>query len=276
MVTAEGLADGAGSDGRRERAVCPNADRRRLRRALPLDTLFGKMPAGEESGKIERESLFESPFEKGQVLAGKFRVLDLLGKGGMGYVLDAEHMHLGRRVAIKLLRPEHAKRKEWGTRFMREARMAATLPTDHVVQTLDVAMLEDATPYMVMEYLEGVDLGALIDREQMVEPAEAVGVVLQACEAFSSSPPPIVPVPAGSASAGHGAQMVTLLLQLKPEDAVVAIDGQVVTKRKLRFAKSNEPLTLVVSAPGYVTSENEFTPSVGGTLVVELKPRRKR
>lgn len=144
------------------------------------------MPAAEESAKASRDS-FRVPFSEGQVLGGKFRVNRLLGKGGMGYVIEAEHINLGRRVAIKLLLPEHAKRQEWVTRFMREARAASTLEGDHVVKILDVATLDDSTPYMVMEFLEGVDLARLVDEEGRLEPGEAVAFVLQACRAIEEA-----------------------------------------------------------------------------------------
>ena len=145
------------------------------------------MPTGEDAGKSRRDSFFEVPYKEGQILGGKYRVIRLLGKGGMGYVLEAEHLHLGRHVAIKLLLPEHAKRKEWVTRFMREARAASTIPSDNVVHILDVAMLEDSTPYIVMEYLEGVDLGRLLEQEGPISPGEAVGFVLQACVALEEA-----------------------------------------------------------------------------------------
>jgi serine/threonine protein kinase len=145
------------------------------------------MPTGDEAGKSRRDSFFEVPYKEGQILGGKYRVIRLLGKGGMGYVLEAEHLHLGRHVAIKLLLPEHAKREEWVTRFMREARAASNLPSDHVVHILDVAMLDDSRPYIVMEYLEGVDLGGLLDQEGPISPGEAVGFVLQACVALEEA-----------------------------------------------------------------------------------------
>ena len=141
----------------------------------------------EEGALTEPANGSAVPYEEGQILAGKFRLRRMLGKGGMGYVMEAEHMHLDRRVAIKLLLPEHAKRSEWVTRFMREARTAATIPGEHVVEILDVATLEDATPYIVMELLEGLDLAQLIESDGALGVGEAVSYVLQACRAIAEA-----------------------------------------------------------------------------------------
>jgi serine/threonine protein kinase len=87
--------------------------------------------------------------------------------------------------------------------------------------------------------------------------------------------PTVTPSPTAAASKRTDDGSVTLVLHLSPPDAVVVIDGDVVTERTLRYPKSEEPRKLVVSAPGYVTSESEFTPTVGGDLVVTLERGKK-
>ena len=127
------------------------------------------------------------PVTSGMLLAGKYRIERLLGEGGMGVVLAATNEALRQKVAIKLLRiGALADAKALG-RFEREARAAASLRSEHVARVLDVGKLEDGRPYMVMEYLEGRDLGDVIDQGPHLPPGEAVDYVLQACEAIAEA-----------------------------------------------------------------------------------------
>jgi tRNA A-37 threonylcarbamoyl transferase component Bud32 len=125
--------------------------------------------------------------EPGEVLAGKLRVERLLGQGGMGYVLQAMHMHLDRRVAVKLLLPQIAANAQAVTRFMREARAAASITSEHVVRVLDVSALDDGTPMLVMEYLDGQNLGELVRSRGPLPVEDAVDYVLQASEALAEA-----------------------------------------------------------------------------------------
>jgi eukaryotic-like serine/threonine-protein kinase len=115
----------------------------------------------------------------GQVVAGKYRVERVLGEGGMGTVVAASHLFLPHRVAIKILReednPEHCER------FIREARAVVRLKGEHVVRVLEVGQLDTSIPYIVMEYLEGQDLGALLRERGRLDVQEAAEYVLQAC-----------------------------------------------------------------------------------------------
>src|SRR5215468_1538319 len=99
-----------------------------------------------------------SMIQEGTLLAGKYRVERLLGAGGMGYVVSAIHEQLDQRVAVKLLVPELCENKDAVLRFLREARAAVRIQSEHVARVLDVDELEGAGPYMVMEYLSGRDL----------------------------------------------------------------------------------------------------------------------
>jgi serine/threonine protein kinase len=98
----------------------------------------------------------------GEIIAGKYVVEDLLGAGGMGVVLSARHVHIGQKVAIKFLQGKAAKDKNAVGRFLREARAAATLASEHVARVFDFGTLETGEPYLVMEYLSGVDLGWML------------------------------------------------------------------------------------------------------------------
>ena len=123
----------------------------------------------------------------GTLLAGKYRVERLLGEGGMGVVLAATNEALRQKVAIKLLRSGALANSKALGRFEREARAAASLRSEHVARVLDVGKLEDGRPYMVMEYLEGRDLGDVIDQGPHLPSGEAVDYVLQACEAIAEA-----------------------------------------------------------------------------------------
>src|ERR1700722_1939636 len=99
-------------------------------------------------------------FAEGDILAGKYRIERVLGKGGMGVVVAAMHLQLRQRVALKFLLPDAT--GEVTERFQREARAAARLRSDHVARVVDVGELPNGAPYMVMEYLEGSDLSRVL------------------------------------------------------------------------------------------------------------------
>ncbi|AUX23721.1 protein kinase [Sorangium cellulosum] len=124
---------------------------------------------------------------EGQVLAGKYRVERVIGAGGMGVVLAATHLQLEERIAIKLLLPEAARAGTLAERFMREARAAVKIKSEHVARVTDVGTLESGTPYMVMEYLSGSDLSEVVRAGGPMPPEAAVEYVLQACEAIAEA-----------------------------------------------------------------------------------------
>ncbi len=126
------------------------------------------------------------PVRAGDVLVGKYKVERVLGAGGMGYVVAARHLELGARVAIKLLRPE-VHDEDALARFSREARAMFRLKSEHVGKVLDIGRLPDGSPFMVMEYLVGTDLGAHLQARGRLPVPEALDYVLQACEAVAEA-----------------------------------------------------------------------------------------
>ncbi|WP_438037205.1 serine/threonine-protein kinase [Sorangium sp. So ce204] len=123
----------------------------------------------------------------GQVIAEKYRVERVIGAGGMGVVVAATHLQLEERVAIKLLLPEAAKSRTLAERFVREARAAVKVKSEHVARVTDVGTLDSGTPYMVMEYLSGSDLADALRAGGPMTPQAAVEYVLQACEALAEA-----------------------------------------------------------------------------------------
>ena len=125
--------------------------------------------------------------QPGHVLGGKYRIEARLAEGGMGVVLRATHLDLDCPVAIKLLRPEHATNEDVIGRLLAEARIAACLRSKHVNHVLDVGRAHDGLPYLVLEYMEGRDLGGHLELRGPLPPTEAVDYVLQACEALAEA-----------------------------------------------------------------------------------------
>jgi serine/threonine-protein kinase len=123
----------------------------------------------------------------GDIIAGKYAIVRVLGEGGMGVVFEATHVRLRQRVAIKMLLPEMLEHDVIVTRFEREARAAAQLRSRHVARVMDVDTTPEGVPYMVMEFLEGHDLQAELDRRQRLPYEEVVDYVLQACAAMAEA-----------------------------------------------------------------------------------------
>ena len=128
-----------------------------------------------------------SPVAPGQILAGKYRIERVLGEGGMGVVVEAHDTSLERRVAIKFLLPDFVKHVEAKERFLREARAAVKIQSEHVARVIDVSTLEGGAPYMVMEFLEGSDLSRVIETAGPLSVEDSALYVIQACEALAEA-----------------------------------------------------------------------------------------
>jgi serine/threonine-protein kinase len=124
---------------------------------------------------------------EGDVVAGKYRVERLLGAGGMGVVVAARHLQLDEKVALKFLLPEALANTEAVARFAREARAAVRIKNEHVARVLDVGTLPNGAPYLVMEYLEGIDLATWLRERGVLDHELAVRFVLQACVAVADA-----------------------------------------------------------------------------------------
>jgi len=123
----------------------------------------------------------------GSRLIGKYEIVRPIGRGGFGLVYEARHLGLRARVAIKMLRSEGRQQPQTLERFRREAWASAQLASPHVVRLMDVDVLEDGTPFIVMEFLLGRDLEAELAARGRLPIRETVGYVLQAASAISEA-----------------------------------------------------------------------------------------
>ncbi|WP_434041553.1 MULTISPECIES: serine/threonine-protein kinase [Sorangium] len=129
----------------------------------------------------------ESAIAPGDILLGKYRVENVLGRGAMGLVVAARHLALDDRVAIKVLLPKYVQDADILQRFLREARAAVRIRSQHVVRVADVGTLESGAPYMVMDHLEGKDLAAVLAESGPLAVPLAIELVLQVCEALAEA-----------------------------------------------------------------------------------------
>jgi serine/threonine-protein kinase len=120
---------------------------------------------------------------KGQVIAGKLRLERPLARGGMGSVWVAHHLQLDTPVAVKFMHPALTASESARTRFEREARACAQLQSPHVVRVSDYGV-EDDMPYIVMELLQGEDLGQRLRREGRLTIADAARILDPICKAL--------------------------------------------------------------------------------------------
>ncbi|NOU33400.1 MAG: protein kinase [Polyangiaceae bacterium] len=123
-----------------------------------------------------------SPLKQGQVLQGRFRIHRIIGVGGMGYVYEARTIDSGASVAVKCLLPQLATDAECVARFLREAQATARIRSPHVVRVFETGGGDALVPpFFVMEFLDGQDLGHIVDAQGPLPVADAVDAVLQAC-----------------------------------------------------------------------------------------------
>jgi len=124
---------------------------------------------------------------EGDVLNGKYRVERVIGVGGMGVVVAAMHLQLEQRVALKFMLPEVLNSRVAVERFPREARAAARLKSEHVARIIDVDALASGAPYIVMEYLDGIDLAAVLKQEGALPVRVIADYVTQALDAIAEA-----------------------------------------------------------------------------------------
>jgi eukaryotic-like serine/threonine-protein kinase len=123
----------------------------------------------------------------GIIVGGKYAVERIVGSGGMGIVAKAYDTASHRRVAIKTVAPDTLLNPDVVQRFMREARSVSRIRGDHVARIFDVGVFEEGAPYMVLEYLEGIDLQKYLAKHGPLAVVHVVRFVLEACEALAEA-----------------------------------------------------------------------------------------
>ncbi len=123
----------------------------------------------------------------GTVLDGKYELIRLLGEGGMGAVYEARHRLIGRRLAVKFLHPHYVTSEEVVTRFQREAQAAAAIGHEHIIDVTDMGQTPEGAPYLVMEYLDGLDVRDLLAQAGSLSIEQASHIMVQALSALQSA-----------------------------------------------------------------------------------------
>ncbi len=240
------------------RAERPGA---RGRRTGSPSTGAHALGSSDGSRRVRQRPRNRRPEERVGELLGNYKILDLLGRGGMGCVYRAEHVKLGRRVALKLLRDDHAQRRDAVGRFFQEARSVNRIRHRNIVDVTDFVELPDGTTFLVMELLEGVSLGKLL-RSGEVGGARALALLIQICDGLSAAhamgivhrdlkPDNIFVVPTGD-----GADLIKLL------DFGVA---------KLLWREDDEQLPVETAAGAVVGTPTYMSPEQAGGLPVDAR-----
>jgi serine/threonine-protein kinase len=147
--------------------------------------------ASETTLSLEQIAVHDPGIPTAQVpsalVAGKYRLTELLGRGGMGSVWAGIHTTLGTRVAVKFIDAEHVDSPEARHRFENEARAAAALRSKHVVEVYDHGVMEDGRPFIVMEFLDGEPLDRRLDRLGRLAAKDMARIVGMVCRALSKA-----------------------------------------------------------------------------------------
>jgi len=146
----------------------------------------------------------------GRVIDSRYRVLRKIGEGGMGTVFAAEHVEIGKIVAIKILHPHYSTEQELVERFRREARAASRIGHPNIIDVMDFGTTDDGCAYFIMEHLDGIDLADVLSHERRLDANRSCEITIQICRALA---------------AAHAAGVIHR--DLKPENIfLVARDGQ--------------------------------------------------
>ena len=125
--------------------------------------------------------------EPGQMIDGKYRIIKMIGEGGMGAVYSGENVRINRRVAIKVLHANYTGNEEVMQRFEREAQAAGRIGNDHILEVLDIGQLADGDHFIIMEFLDGEPLSGRIKGRGRLTPREATPIIRQVLEGLGAA-----------------------------------------------------------------------------------------
>ncbi|MBZ0233615.1 MAG: serine/threonine protein kinase, partial [Deltaproteobacteria bacterium] len=195
----------------------------------------------------------------GQTL-GAYRLLELIGKGGMGFVYRAEHARLGREVALKVLRADYAKRRDAVSRFFQEARTVNRIRHRNIVDVTDFIELDDGTTYIIMELLRGRSLGAWArSGSPSVDLPRALALLIQICDGLA---------------AAHAVGVIHR--DLKPDNIIIVGTADGAEQVKLLdfgvaklINRDDEDIGLETAAGSVIGTPAYMSPEQAGGLVVD-------
>lgn len=201
-----------------------------------------------------------SDYHAGQLLLGKLEVIRRIGGGGMGVVYEVEHRLTGHRRALKVVRPQYADRPRFMKRLLREAKVAGTLGTEHVVETYDAGRLEDGSAYIVMELLAGRSLFETMEAVGPIEPRRLASIMIQVAEGMSVA---------------HGAGIVHR--DLKPENIFLMVDDNGDERAKIldfgvsKFELDEQPATRLTAEGTLVGTPYYMSPEQAAGRVIDAR-----
>ncbi|HEY4244371.1 MAG TPA: serine/threonine-protein kinase [Kofleriaceae bacterium] len=123
----------------------------------------------------------------GATLVDRYRVIRVVGRGGMGVVYEAEHTGLGKRIAIKLMLEKYAQDPEAVARFQREALAASRIGNPHIIEVMDIGVAPDGRSFVVMELLDGLPLSQVLEQTGPMPPWRAIGIMRQVLRAVGAA-----------------------------------------------------------------------------------------
>ncbi|MEZ4383602.1 MAG: serine/threonine-protein kinase [Nannocystaceae bacterium] len=213
----------------------------------------------DEDASLDENDDFDAVLSAGTIVAERYEIHRVLGSGGMGLVYLGEHLLVGRKVAIKVLHAEWSAVPEVAGRFAAEARTASAIGHPGIIDVLDAGELDDGRLFLVMEFLDGEDLGQLLDRRGALPPLEACELVRAVAEAIG---------------AAHEAGVVHR--DLKPDNIIVSERGGEATVKVLDFGvASNQAPTqrlqssaattpgMVIGTPEHMSPEQALGEAAG-------------
>ena len=142
---------------------------------------FPLMAVGELTQPPQEESLV------GKVVSDRYRIIKKLGEGGMGAVYLAEHVFIEKKVALKVLSPEFARKADLTARFLQEAKSASRIGHENVIDISDFGQSAEGLVYFAMEYLKGQDLGQAVSASGAMPWSRAKPIVIQVCKALGAA-----------------------------------------------------------------------------------------
>jgi len=169
-VTSDG--PGRSDDGKPARASGPQASAAKISGELRSTGGSGESP---------------STTADALVIDGRYRLLRLIGIGGMGAVYEAQHVAIGKRIAVKVLHQQFSQHPDLVERLRREAQAASRIGHPNIVDVIDFGYTSDGSAYIAMEYLEGTDLGAILRNEGRVQEPRALRIGLQTARALAAA-----------------------------------------------------------------------------------------